>query len=395
MGVSRRLQETVDAAATGDTVNAELVEQARTELYRGQCNCGYWHGAFGGVYLPHLRNAVYQHLIAADNLLDRISGRMTGWIEATAADYNFDTRQEVQLANDRMVALLAPSCGGQLYELDVRSICHNLLATLARRPEAYHRKVLAGAGGDQGQVSSIHDRVVFKQQGLEQRIQYDDHLRKSLLDCFYGNDATLEAVASGQAQQQGDFLNGAYEARIRRNPDRIQVQMVRDGHALGHSIRITKGVTLAASSSILEIAYLLEGLPPNQPLHFAVELNFAGLPSGADDRYFYDANHNRLGQLGNKLNLVDVQELGLVDEWLGIDVALRAGAPTSFWTYPIETVSQSESGFELVHQSVVVQPHWYVLPDNQGRWSVTMQMVVDTHRAEQRQAEIPAVAAAT
>ena len=28
-------------------------------LYRGQCNCGYWHGAFGGIYLPHLRNAIY------------------------------------------------------------------------------------------------------------------------------------------------------------------------------------------------------------------------------------------------------------------------------------------------------------------------------------------------
>jgi alpha-amylase len=99
--------------------------------------------------------------------------------------------------------------------------------------------------------------------------------------------------------------------------------------------------------------------------------------------------------LGTKLNLVDVQELGMVDEWLGIDVALKAGAPTNFWTFPIETVSQSEGGFELVHQSVVVLPHWYVLADSQGRWSVTMQMVVDTRRAEQRHADTPAVAAAT
>ena len=125
-------------------VNAELVEQARAELYRGQCNCGYWHGAFGGIYLPHLRNAVYQHLIAADNLLDRAIGRPETWIEAAADDFNFDARQEVRLANDKLVALVAPSRGGQLYELDVRRIRHNLLATLARRPEAYHRKVLAG-----------------------------------------------------------------------------------------------------------------------------------------------------------------------------------------------------------------------------------------------------------
>ena len=53
-------------------------------------------------------------------------------------------------------------------------------------------------------------------------------------------------------------------------------------------LRITKGLTLEAGSSLLEIAYLLEGLPHDRPLHFAVEFNFAGLPAGADDRYFYD-----------------------------------------------------------------------------------------------------------
>ncbi len=47
--------------------SADLLERARAELYRGQCNCAYWHGAFGGIYLPHLRNAVYNHLIAAEN----------------------------------------------------------------------------------------------------------------------------------------------------------------------------------------------------------------------------------------------------------------------------------------------------------------------------------------
>src|SRR5262249_35408365 len=51
MMVSRRLQAALDSGARG-----ELVEQARTALYRGQCNCSYWHGAFGGVYLPHFRN---------------------------------------------------------------------------------------------------------------------------------------------------------------------------------------------------------------------------------------------------------------------------------------------------------------------------------------------------
>jgi 4-alpha-glucanotransferase len=384
MAVSRRLQETICAAATGELVNSELAEQARAELYRGQCNCGYWHGAFGGIYLPHLRNAVYQHLIAADNLLDRAIGRPETWIEAAADDFNFDARQEVRLTNDKLIALLAPSRGGQMTELDVRRIERNLLATLTRRPEAYHQKVQAGRRQSNEEVASIHDRVVFKQPDLDQRLQYDDHLRKSLVDLFYDNDATLEAVAACTAPQRGDFVSGAYEARIRRNPDRIQVQLLRDGNVGGIPIRITKGLTLDAGSSTLQVAYLLENLPQGQPLHFAVEFNFAGMPSNAYGRNFTDINGNILGNLGAKLNLVNTFGLGLTDEWLGIDVGLKTSRPTGFWTFPIETVSQSEGGFELVHQSVVVMPHWLVEADKEGRWSVTMQLSLDTARAEQR-----------
>jgi alpha-amylase len=386
MIVSRRLQEMIDLGLGGETI-----ERARIELYRAQCNCAYWHGAFGGLYLPHLRNAVYNHLISADNLLEKAAGRGETWIEAAADDFNFDARQEVRLANDKLVAMVAPSVGGHMVELDVRKIKLNLLATLARRPEAYHRKVLAGAGANSDQVASIHDRVVFKQPDLDKRLQYDDHLRKSLVDLFYDSDASLEAVLSGQAPQQGDFLNSAYEARIRRNPDRIQVQLSRDGLACGAPVRITKGLTLDAGSSTLQVAYLLENLPQNHPLHFAVELNFAGLPAGADDRYFSDAGGNRLGQLGTRLDLADVFGLNLTDEWQGIDVGLKMSRKTRFWTFAIETVSQSEGGFELVHQSVAVLPHWIVEADKDGRWSVTMQLSLDTSRAE---AKMPAEVAA-
>ncbi len=381
MCVSRRLAQVIDEGHGG-----EIVEQARTELYRAQCNCGYWHGAFGGIYLPHLRNAVYHHLIAADGLLDRLTQPQGDWVEAKIDDFNFDSRQEVQLANDKLLAILSPACGGQMVELDCRPIRHNLLATLARRPEAYHRKVLARSESANGHVASIHDRVVFKQEGLDRQVQYDQHLRKSLLDHFFDHDATLDAVVRARAAERGDFLGATYEARVRRNPDRIQVLLIREGMAAGSPIRITKGVTLNAGSHVLEIAYLLEGLPREQTLHFGVEFNFAGLPAGADDRYFYDSEHHRLGQLGTPQDLTDAHGLGLVDEWLGIDVGLTSSKPTHFWAFPIATVSQSEGGFELVHQSVCVVPHWFLTPDAEGRWSVTMSLALDTSRAESRQA---------
>jgi alpha-amylase len=382
--VSRRLHEAITAG-----VNGPVVDQARAELYRGQCNCGYWHGAFGGAYLPHLRNAVYRHLIAADNLLDAAQGRGLAegdqpWVDLTSADYNFDGRPEVRLASNRLVAMIAPSYGGHLYELDVRSICHNLLATFSRREEAYHHKVRSGPPAAGSDVASIHDRVVFKQEGLDQRLQYDAYRRKSLIDHFYPLDATLAGVAAGEVPEWGDFVTGAFEARLRRNPGRMQLQLTRDGRVGERSVRVTKGITLEAGEQTLEIAYLLEGLPPGETFHFGVEWNVAGIPSGLDDRYFRDARGNSLGQLGTQLDLRDADSLALVDQWLCLGVELRTDRPMQVWTYPIETVSQSEGGFELVHQSVVVLPRWYVTADADGRWSVSMTLAIDTSAAEKQ-----------
>ena len=112
------------------------------------------------------------------------------------------------------------------------------------------------------------------------------------------------------------------------------------------------------------------------------------------DSYFHDLEGNRLGQLETKLDLGECLGLHLCDEWLGIDVGLKTSRPTHFWAFPVETVSQSEAGFELVHQSTVVQPHWFVTGDHDGRWSMTMQLVLDTSLAESRISERVATAMA-
>lgn len=425
-----------DAAREG--ARKELVDQARQHLYRGQCNCAYWHGAFGGLYLPHLRNAVYRELIAAENLLECSPSRSDAWVEAAAEDFNLDARKEIRLAGDRLVAWFEPAMGGRLYELDVRSIGLNVLATLCRRPEAYHEKVRAGEHRHDEGAASIHDRVVFKQKDLDQRLIYDRRLRKSLLDHFWDLDVTPEQVAVGEAPELGDFADGIYQSRIRRNPERVQVQFTRQGTCSDRPLTITKGVTLSAGSEDLEIAYLIEGLPADRAVHFGVEFNFAGLPAGADDRYFHTSRipqsngsgmephlispqpvpsllgrrgekvaesrtsglerapkefMARLGQLQTRLDLHDVRQLGLCDEWLGIDVGLLWDRPTNVWTFPIETVSQSEGGFELVHQSVVVIPHWEIRGDADGRWSTVMRLRLSTELAEARLNESSTVAA--
>ncbi len=381
MYVSRLL-----AGARECGINETILHTAQDHLYQGQCNCSYWHGAFGGIYLPHLRNAVYQQLIMAENLLQQAMRRpVSQWIECTDNDFNFDGQNEVRLANDKIVAWVIPHQGGYLYELDVRDIGHNLLATMQRRPEAYHEKVRRGQAREDDHTASIHDRVVFKQEGLERCLNYDDHPRKSLVDHFWDDDTNIQSVVDGTAEERGDFVQGYYSAAIRRNPQRIQVVLKRNGIVSGIPIAITKGVTLNAGSSQLEIAYLLEGLPQNKPLHFATEFNFSGMPEGQDDRFFSDANDNPIGQLGSMLDLKETRQLKLTDRWLGLCVQLDLDRPANIWTFPIHSVSQSESGFELVHQSIVVQPHWAVCGDQHGRWATKMFLSMDLLSENQRE----------
>lgn len=366
-----------------------LLPQAEDHLYRAQCNCPYWHGAFGGIYLPHLRNATYRELIAADNLIERANGRHGEWVDVTIEDYNKDLFPEIRLANDQLIGYFAPAKGGILYELDVRGIEHNLLATLQRRPEPYHAKVRAGESQSTSETASIHDRVVFKQQGLEKRLQYDLVPRKSLVDHFFDPNISAEEVQRGTAIERGDFASLPYDAKLRRGTGKVQVQLCRHGNAWGVPLTITKGVTLFQGSHALEVTYLIEGLPPGRPFQFAVEFNFAGLPSHAEDRFFYDSQCERMGHLGTFLNLESADYLGLIDQWLGVNVQWTSNRPSGLWGFPIETVSQSEGGFELVHQSVCVMPHWCVQGDSEGRWSVSMDLIVTCeHEPNSRSSEL-------
>jgi alpha-amylase len=96
-----------------------------------------------------------------------------------------------------------------------------------------------------------------------------------------------------------------------------------------------------------------------------------------------------MGHLGTVLNIESTDYLGLIDQWLGANVQWTANRPSGLWSFPIETVSQSEGGFELVHQSVCVMPHWVVQGDSEGRWSVAMDLIVTCeHEPNSRSAKL-------
>ena len=237
--VSERLEQSSHSEAAER--HPELLEEARAELYRAQCNCSYWHGAFGGLYLPHLRNAVYRHLISADSLLEKANGRSGRWVQIDADDFDLDARKEVRIAGDRLIGYLAPSRGGHLYELDIRTTKVNLLSTLNRRPEPYHETVRA-VGQRQGEthgdgVASIHDTVSFKQPDLDKKLVYDNWPRKSLVDHFLQPGLTLDDFQKGNGEL-GDFVTGVYESRLRRSQQRVEARMSRDGQIGPYRVRV-------------------------------------------------------------------------------------------------------------------------------------------------------------
>ncbi|MEZ6058369.1 MAG: alpha-amylase/4-alpha-glucanotransferase domain-containing protein [Planctomycetaceae bacterium] len=383
--ISGRIAD-LDASPISET-HPHLMDAARTELYRGQCNCPYWHGAFGGLYLPHLRNGIYRHLIAADNAVEQLSGRTGRWVSIEAGDFNLDARKEVKLASDRLVAYLSPARGGHLYELDLRSTRVNLLSTLDRRPEPYHERVRVAAQQQQDDAPhflGVDDHVLLKQADLDTKLGYDAWPRKSLVDHFLSETATLDDLWKCDGEI-GDFVLGVYETKLRRSDSRVEAVLTRSGFAGEAPVTITKTIALDTQlGSQLEITYQLSGMSPGDQHRFAVEFHFAAMASGADDRYFYDHRGQQLGQLQSVLDLPPTERIGLVDEWLGVDVSLDLSSPTGIYTFPIQTVSNSEGGFELVHQSCAVVPHWQVVADAGGNWSVQIQLSLDTSAFQAR-----------
>ena len=122
LGISERLAA-VQAMAAADPDYLDIV---RDGLYRGQAGDAYWPGSSAGLYRPQLRDAVYHHLIAADNAPRAVEER-TGHGSGSWATSTW-MRLEVRLENDRLIALVRPAHGGHIYELDVPASRYNIIS---------------------------------------------------------------------------------------------------------------------------------------------------------------------------------------------------------------------------------------------------------------------------
>ncbi|MDE3021566.1 MAG: DUF1926 domain-containing protein [Pseudomonadota bacterium] len=288
-------------------------------LHLSQTNDAYWHGLFGGLYLPHLRRLVFSSLIALEKKLETLKPAPN--IEQN--DWDLDGYVETRFHNPKLSIWIREDGAASIHELDVYELGHNLADTLRRQPEHYYRKMeQQGESGSHEGIASPHDRVSFKQLITSADMIADPFPRTSFRDSLSFSDKSVQPVMY------------------------LPVEFSRQGlEYRAESLRKYYHV----SDNVLTVRYEFSPIQ----VEFNTVLNLS-MPScdGPGGRVIV---HNEiLGGFGLPHNLSLCKGLILEDEVLGGRIALRFSRPLSVSLTPFHTVSQSEAGFEKIMQALTV-----------------------------------------
>jgi 4-alpha-glucanotransferase len=360
----------------------KLVE-ASDALWSGQCNCPYWHGVFGGLYLSHLRDAIYSNLIKAEILVDDALGTKFPLIEKM--DLNADGYDEILVETKHYNAYIHPGKGAYIYELDHKPTMKNVFDTMTRRREGYHNKldqaVAPGSEKSKNKTASIHDLILAKEPDLVSKLHYDFYERKSFIEHFVAHDTTPESFAAAKFIEEGDFYNSPYNIiSEKKSANSVDISLERNGQLKQNKqitpIKIIKSYKFRNKSAKISVNYSIENLT-KQPVKiwFGVELNF-GLQAGhAHDRYYYcDGKKLKDKYLDSIGKLNKVNSIGLRDEWRNLDILIETDKLVNIWRCPVETISLSEAGFERVYQNSTVFPNIQIKLDKKFEMEISLSL---------------------
>ena len=99
-------------------------------------------------------------------------------------------------------------------------------------------------------------------------------------------------------------------------------------------------------------------LPPRRRSPSVLSAVFNLLAPDAPGRYFLaSAEGSRPEPLKFRGELTG-RSLVMVDEWQGVKITMTADPEPRWWIAPIETVSQSEGGFERTYQGSAILAVW-------------------------------------
>ncbi len=305
-------------------------------LYQAQANDAYWHGLFGGLYLPHLRRAVYNAIVSLEGRLDQLAPR----VAVQRRDADLDGVQEIFLHNAVLQTVVREDSDASVIELDSYSLHHNFGDTLARREEHYYRKLALGERAEvrSGGIASAHDRVRTKHAISPPDLEPDPRARALFVDAWAADPA------------------GPGE------PPRYQRDPAPEGIAAAFRAQLPQGLLhkrISVADNRLTVRYRFSAALTGR---FDTQLNLA-MPSadGFLGRYVHEGSIP--GGFGQPLELASMTTLALEDGVLGGTLQVLCSPPARLSARPHHTVSQSEDGFEKIMQAVTLDLSWAVGED--------------------------------
>jgi hypothetical protein len=342
-----------------DGATGEAVNEARRHLYAGQANDAYWHGVFGGLYLPHLRHTIWHHL-------NRVEACLGAVAPVDAWDEDADGFDELHLANGHLHATVNLAAGGLLAELSDMASGINFGATIARRFEHYH---IAAPPKPETQekkeaaVQTIHDIAGRAMEKARGELVYDVAPPLS---------GRLRLLAPGAANAPRVIPGGEPpETTLSLRPAR------RDGDAvvadLGNGLTSASRYELLEGRAALRLTVRLRGRRPAKVDRAGIELYFAmpGCDSPAT-HFTWSGREAEPHGLHNPAEAADATGLTLTDESVGRRIVVTFADAATVTIAPMRTVSQSEAGVDVCYQQSWVMATWPLGAAPEVDWQQTL-----------------------
>lgn len=305
-------------------------------LYKAQCNDVLWHGVFGGIYLPNLRDNAYKYIIDCEKILEE---------ENQSIDIDLDGEKEYKFNTKDLLTVIAPKNGGQIFELDLKEESFNLQNTLSRYKEAYHHKIVVReekSGEDEDGVKTIHDNLLEVDKEISK--DYDWYLKKSAVDHISDGSLNIETFEKSSFNECGDFANQPFEV-VKEGVKSVTLE--REGGIYRDEKSVTK----------LEKSFLFE----NAGIKITNKIT-----TQSDEEYRYlnewnlhFANIKELEFNGKSLEsslMFKGKKLIIKDNFLkrAFSFSFSNEDDLDIYIVPLRTISQSEQGVDLSVQGITI-----------------------------------------
>jgi 4-alpha-glucanotransferase len=363
------------------------------DLWKAQANDTYWHGLFGGIYMAHIRSAIYHHLIKAENAAARLLQPHTPWQHYEFTDFDRDTQDELIIESDQQNLYIDPQRGGTIFEWDLRRSTHNLTCVMTRQEEGYHqtlrdyererRKTLAHqqTTSPESEPASPHTTIRTKEPDLDHFLVTDYYRRHCLIDHFLPPGLPLADFASAHFEDLGNFVEQLYATTVTQTTTDITVTMTRDGQVRRPGalsplpIHLKKTLFIPAAEEKLIVYYSIENKGQTRlQTNFACEWNFNLLGGGGNAQAYYSIPHQHLANshFDSTGEVPSVQVFQIGNSWLQQAMQFELSSPATLWRFSIDTITGSEAGFERTHQGSCATLIWPLTLEAAHTWNVAI-----------------------